>query len=101
MKQRGRPAMKLYITRGFRSLAGGLFLVPGLWAQGVLTWHNDLARTGQNLTETLLSPANVSSVNFGLLANVTLDGPVDAQPLYLSTSRTLYVGTENDTLYAL
>lgn len=81
--------------------------VSDLRAQGVLTWHNDLARTGQYLNETLLSPANVSSTNFGLLAKLPLDGPVDAQPLYVAslsisgnTHNVLYVGTENGTLYA-
>src|SRR6202035_5701358 len=58
-----------------------LLCATGLSAQGVLTWHNDAARTGQNLLETLLSPANVKSANFGLLFKLTLDGQVDAQPL--------------------
>jgi hypothetical protein len=84
-----------------------LLCATGLSAQGVLTWHNDAARTGQNLLETLLSPANVKSANFGLLFKLTLDGQVDAQPLYVpavsisgGTHNVLYVATENDTLYA-
>src|SRR5205807_2283092 len=32
----------------------------------VVTYKNDLARTGQNLTETVLTPANVSAAGFGL-----------------------------------
>jgi hypothetical protein len=89
----------------------GVFLVPAVWAQvNVLTWHNDAARSGQNLQETLLSPSNVSSANFGLLSSfapLVTDGAVDAQPLYvgsISVSGTvrnvLYVATENDSLYA-
>jgi hypothetical protein len=31
----------------------------------VLTYHNDIARTGQNLTETALNPGNVISAKFG------------------------------------
>jgi hypothetical protein len=81
--------------------------VPGLWAQGVLTWHNDLARSGQNPYETLLTTSNVSSSSFGKLGTLTLDGAVDAQPLYVpgrfiggNVHNVLYVVTENDSLYA-
>jgi hypothetical protein len=82
-------------------------LAPGLWAQSVLTWHNDTARTGQNLEETLLSPTNVSSANFGLKFTLSVDGQVDAQPLYVpalsidgNKHNVLYVVTENDSIYA-
>jgi len=97
------------LSRAFRSLAG-MFFVSALCAQvNVLTWHNDAARTGQNLQETILSPGNVSSANFGLLpfAPLATDGTVDAQPLYATglviaggTHNVLYVATENDSLYA-
>ena len=50
----------------------------------VTTYHNDIARTGQNTTETVLTQANVNSTTFGLLRNLTVDGLVDAEPLYLS-----------------
>ncbi len=103
MKNRGRSALKLLSTGGLAFL----LIVPGLRAQAVLTWHNDLARTGQYPLETLLSPANVNSTNFGKLTSVTTDGPVDAQPLYVPalsisgvTHNVLYVVTENDSVYA-
>jgi len=75
---------------------------------GVLTWHNDAARTGQNLLETILTPANVNSTSFGRLFTLSVDGYVDAQPLYVpsvaipsrGTHNVLYVATENDSLYA-
>lgn len=75
----------------------------------VLTFHNDVARTGQNLSETKLTPSNVNSNAFGKIFQVTLDGVVDAQPLYVSgvvtsnqgTHNMLIVATENDSLYAL
>jgi hypothetical protein len=75
----------------------------------VLTYHNDRARTGQNLAETILTPTNVSSTTFGKLFLTTLDGVVDAQPLYvgglsipsLGTHNVLIVATENVSLYAL
>jgi outer membrane protein assembly factor BamB len=75
----------------------------------VTTYHNDNARTGQNLTETALSSANVRSSAFGKIALVPLDGKVDAQPLYLSGLNVpalgardiLYAATEHGTVYAI
>jgi hypothetical protein len=78
-------------------------------AQGtdVVTYKNDLARTGQNLTETVLTPTNVNAASFGLLRMLATDGKVDAQPLYLSrltvqgaTHNVVFVATENDSVYA-
>jgi hypothetical protein len=73
----------------------------------VTTYHNDVARTGQNLTETTLTQANVNSQTFGLLRNLMVDGKVDAEPLYLShltmagaTHNVVYVATEHDSVYA-
>ncbi len=74
----------------------------------VLTYHNDNSRTGQNLSETILTPGGVNAANFGKLGFFPVDGPVDAQPLYLSnviipgngTHNVLYVATENDSVYA-
>jgi hypothetical protein len=75
----------------------------------VLTYHNDRARTGQNLAETLLTPSNVNSSTFGKLFLTILDGRVDTQPLYVAnvsipnqgTHNVLIVATENDSVYAL
>jgi hypothetical protein len=74
----------------------------------VVTYHYDNLRTGQNSNETILTPANVNSATFGKLGAFTVDGLVDAQPLYLSavaipsvgTKNVLYVATENDSVYA-
>jgi hypothetical protein len=49
----------------------------------VLTQHNDNARTGANLAETVLNVATVSSGTFGLLYSLPVDGQVYAQPLYM------------------
>ncbi|HTX23428.1 MAG TPA: hypothetical protein VMD03_02120 [Steroidobacteraceae bacterium] len=72
-----------------------------------MTYKNDVARSGQNLTESVLTPANVKSATFGLLHLLSVDGNVDAQPLYLSklsvggtTHNVLYVATEGDSVYA-
>src|SRR5581483_8404578 len=73
----------------------------------VVTYHNDIARTGQNLGETILTTSNVSSSAFGKIGFFSVDGKVDAEPLYLSgltisggTHNVLYVPTEHDSVYA-
>ena len=73
----------------------------------VTTYHNDIARTGQNTTETILTQANVNSTTFGLLRNLPVDGLVDAEPLYLSqlsiggtVHNVVFVATEHDSVYA-
>ena len=73
----------------------------------VLTYHNDLARSGQNLNETILTPANLNSSSFGKIGFLSVDGLVDAEPLYASgltvsgaTHNVVFVVTENDSAYA-
>ncbi len=85
-----------------------LVCVSFLRAQDVLTYHNDNARTGQALAETILTPGSVNSTQFGKLFQVNVDGKVDAQPLYASavkipsqgTHNVLFVATEHDSVYA-
>jgi hypothetical protein len=73
----------------------------------VITYHYDNGRDGQNLNETALTPANVNSTLFGKKGEFTVDGKVDAQPLYLSQvtiggqkKNVLYVATEHGSVYA-
>jgi hypothetical protein len=77
-------------------------------ATDVLTYHNDIARTGQNLTETTLTTSSVNSANFGKLGFYSVDGLVDAEPLLASnvaipsngTHNLLIVATEHGSVYA-
>jgi hypothetical protein len=76
---------------------------------GTYTFHNDNLRTGQNLNETVLSPANVNSTQCGFLFSYKVDGHVYAQPLYVPNvnipsvgkRNVLYIATEHDSVYAL
>ena len=47
----------------------------------VVTYHYDNLRTGQNVNEITLTPANVKVNTFGKLGEFAVDGRVDAQPL--------------------
>lgn len=86
------------------------FLVDGgpfAFSQQVLTYHNNNARTGLNPAEIILNLSNVNSSSFGKLFNLSVDGRVDAEPLYLSavsiggaTHNLLIVATEHDSVYA-
>jgi hypothetical protein len=73
---------------------------PPPTTSSVTTFHNDNARTGQNLNETTLTPANVSSSNFGLLFLIKTEGKVDAQPLYVPSLTIAGQGTHNVLLVA-
>ncbi len=78
----------------------------------VLSYHNDAGSTGQNLAETALTPANVSSATFGKRYSTTVDGQIYAQPL-VKTGVNITVGpnpgvqdvvfaaTQHDSLYAI
>jgi hypothetical protein len=85
---------------------------PAGTEDSVTTYRYDNYRTGWNQNETTLTPADVGSSTFGLLATVTLDDQVDAQPLvvpgvnitagnYQGTHDVVYVATENNSVYAI
>lgn len=74
----------------------------------VLTYHYNAMRSGENLTETVLTPANVTSATFGKLRTLSADGLVDAAPLVVTQlefagvvhNHVVYVATEHDSVYA-
>ena len=82
-------------------------------AADVLTYHNDNARTGWNSNEFLLTPSNVNARSFGLKFILPVDGKVDVEPLYVSstpvymggtlvgTRDLVVVATEHDSVYAV
>ena len=73
----------------------------------VTTYKYDLARTGLNAHETVLTTANVRSATFGLLRTLPGDGTMFAEPLYLSaltvggaSHNVVFVATEHNSVYA-
>lgn len=82
-------------------------LVVASFAQDVLTYHNNNARTGLDNKETTLTLSNVNVNTFGKLFVAAADGLVDAEPLYVSNvtisgvaHNLLIVATEHDSVYA-
>jgi fibronectin type 3 domain-containing protein len=74
---------------------------------GVFTYHNDTARTGQNLQEYALTTATVNSSTFGVLFSCPVDGYLYATPLYVAnfniggqTRNVVFAATEHDSVYA-
>ncbi len=74
---------------------------------GYFTWKNNNARTGLQSNETLLTPANVNTAQFGQKFSNPLDGWAYAQPLYVAgltiggaKHNVVFVATEHDSVYA-
>ncbi|HVH89408.1 MAG TPA: hypothetical protein VM912_22015 [Terriglobales bacterium] len=74
----------------------------------ITTAQYDNARTGAHLKETILTPQNVNSRQFGKLFTLQVDGDVYAQPLYLpglqipgkGKHNVIFLATEHDSAYA-
>lgn len=85
-----------------------LTVTPGMaTGSDVVTYHEDVERTGLYPNESTLTLANVNSSQFGLLRILPVDGLVDAQPLYLSNltvagnaQNVVFAVTEHDSVYA-
>jgi hypothetical protein len=102
------PHRSFFCSRAVVSTLCFLLIAAGMAiSQDVLTYHNNNSRTGLNSAETILTLSNVNSTDFGKLFTLTVDGLVDAEPLYLSgvtiqgsTHNVLIVATEHDSVYA-
>lgn len=73
----------------------------------VLTQDYDIARSGANLNESILTPANISAGSFGKLYAFPVDDEVFAQPLYVpglniggGTHNVVIVATMANSVYA-
>ena len=94
------PIMVLACVALASSVCSGQIPVP--------TGRGDNQRTGQNVNETMLSPANVNSKQFGALFSYSIDYQALAQPLYVpnvnipnqGTHNVVYVATMADSVYA-
>jgi hypothetical protein len=82
--------------------------VMGAGPVRITTSQYDNARSGANVSETILSLRNVNGRQFGKIWSLPVDGDVYAQPLYLpninvpgkGAHNVLFVATEHDSVYA-
>lgn len=107
-QQNGMRFQVVITTAGSSTTSSAVTLAVGTPQVAVLTYHNDVARTGQNTNETTLTPANVNTSTFGQLFNYSVDGYVYAQPLVMTNvtirsngvHNVLYIVTQHDSVYA-
>ncbi|HVZ72925.1 MAG TPA: pyrrolo-quinoline quinone [Polyangia bacterium] len=91
---------------GGQTATGGTTGAGGAFA--IYTQHNDMARSGVNARETILTPANVNVAKFGKVFAQPVDGFLYAQPLYVpnvtipgkGVHNVVYIASEHDTVYA-
>jgi len=81
--------------------------IPAAAQVNVTTSRYNNQRTSVNSSETILTPSNVNSTDFGKLFSQAVDGYVFAQPLYVpnvtingAVHNVVYVATEHDSVYA-
>jgi len=81
--------------------------VPTIAQVNVTTAAYNNQRTSVNSSETILTPSNVNSTDFGKLFSQSVLGYIFAQPLYVpgvtingAVHNVVYVATEHDSVYA-
>src|SRR5216684_1731944 len=102
----GHHAIKATSTADITQIAISIAYVTNY--TGTFTYHNDSMRTGRNQNETVLTPGNVNSAQFGKVFSFPVDGKIYAQPLYVpnvniagqGAHNVIYVATEHDSIYA-
>ena len=98
----------MWVTAGFVVVLSAAKAASVGVSTDVVTYHNDVARTGRYANETTLTPSNVVAAVFGKVRLLATDGKVDAQPLYLSSLAVpgvgvrdvVYAATEHGSVYA-
>ena len=117
MAQRGvNPKRSSRSAKLFSALSLPVLFLIGWTATAqisVLTQHYDIGRTGADTSETILTPANVNTSEFGKLFSQPVDGYVYAEPLYVpgvtmgsgtpqagTKHNVVFIATENDSVYA-
>jgi hypothetical protein len=100
------PAYWVVYLAGFTGLVSYVQGPPS--APSITTQRYDNARSGQNLSEGVLSTSNVSPATFGKLFTRPVDDEIHAQPLYVpgvaipgaGMRNVLYVATASNPVYA-
>jgi hypothetical protein len=100
-------ALALFGFAGVETLTATAFAQSAPAETDVVMQHNDIERTGTNLHETILTPANVSTSTFGLLFKRVVDDQLYTQPLILTHVHigggwhdVVFVTTVNNSVYA-
>lgn len=97
-----------YVSNAIGSTESNVVILTVTTPTRTTTADTANAPTALNSTESILTPGNVNAAGFGKTGFFTVDGAVDAQPLYLSEVNVpgkgvhdvVYAATENDTVFA-